>query len=325
MNVKRKIIFSAVILIVLILIAFILYFFGKNTSKVVNENPDNLHTALDIIGASTQDLSIGDSEISIGDSTPIVTTTVTTTATTLAPVTTTTNTSATTTSVTTTDEYVVDYDNIERASLDNEDMSEDVYADPDIRGWVYIPNTNINYPFTQADDNQYYLTHDIYGRQDGYGAIFMDWKNYFDDFGQQSDLLTLYGHNMADGSMFSNLKKYRDNYSFYDTNPIVEIYSSYSVDYYKIFAMLIVNGNGGSDFEFWKYNDLSDPDVFNFYVDTSRNKSLIDTAVDVQYGDKLLALVTCNSGSYSNNDRFMVVARKLRDGEDLYDGCYRTR
>jgi sortase B len=128
---------------------------------------------------------------------------------------------------------------------------------------------------------------------------------------------------MADGSMFSNLKKYRDNYSFYDTNPIVEIYNSYSVEYYKIFAFLVVNGNGGSDFEFWKYNDLSDPDVFNFYVDTSRNKSLIDTAVDVQYGDKILALVTCNSGSSSNNDRFMVVARKLRDGEELYDGCYR--
>lgn len=327
MNIKHKILISITTLIVLICI--LVGVLSIRSSRQVGENIPDIPTKLDLTIGGSIGVSIGDSQVTIGDSEQITTTSITTTVTTIPA--NTINVTVTTTPNQTpnydeqNNDYIVDYNEIERNPLNQDNMYEEVYSDPDIRGWVCVPNTNINYPFTQADDNQYYLDHDLYGRPNGYGAIFMDWKNYFDDFGQQSDLLTLYGHNMADGSMFSNLKYYRDDYSFYDINPIVEVYNSYSVDYYKIFAFLIVDGLGGSDFEFWKYNDLSDPDVFDFYVNTSRNKSMINTAVDVQYGDKLLALVTCNSGSSSNNDRFMVVARKLRDGEDLYDGCYRIR
>lgn len=333
LNIKHKVIISVAVLTILVCV--LLYVLSIHTSKEVGNVVPSPSDKIELTIGGSEGLSIGDSEPSIGESEIMTVTTATTTAVTTTPTSTTAITTTNTITTTTPDptpnydeesnDYAVDYNEVERYALNDDDTYEEVYSDPDIRGWVCVPNTNINYPFTQADDNEYYLSHDIYGRSDGYGAIFMDWKNSFDDFGQQSDLLTLYGHNMADGSMFSNLKYYRDDYSFYDVNPIVEIYNAYSVDYYKIFAFLIVNGLGGSDFEFWKYNDLSDPDVFNSYVDTSRSKSLIDTAVDVQYGDKILSLVTCNSGSSSNNDRFMVVARKLRDDEDLYDGCYRIR
>ncbi|MGN1412326.1 MAG: class B sortase [Oscillospiraceae bacterium] len=325
MNVKHKLVISIITMVILICV-LVYYLMVRSTKQVSETPPQHLNN---VIGLSTGELSLGESETTIGESEqpiienePMSTTTITTTP--ITSVTTPTTTSATTiTTITTPQNTEVDYEEIQRASLNDDNMSENVSADADIRGWVYIANTNINYPFTQADDNQYYLEHDIYGNYDGNGAIFMDWKNNFDDFGQQSDLLTLYGHNMSDGSMFSNLKKYRNDYSFYDTNPIIEISSTYTVSYYKIFACLICSGTGGSDFEFWKYNDLSDPNVFNDYVGTARYKSIFNTAVDVQYGDKILTLSTCNSGSSSNNDRLLVVARKLRDGEDLFDGCYR--
>lgn len=324
LNVKHRLIISIITMV--ILVGVLVYCLMTHGSKQVSETPPpHLNN---VIGVSTGEPSLGDSDNTIGDSeNSLIEDRIVTTPTTTTPATmiyTTTTSATTVTTVTTPENTEVDYEEVQRASLNDDDMSENVSADADIRGWVYIADTNINYPFTQADDNQYYLEHDIYGNYDGNGAIFMDWKNVFDDFGQQSDLLTLYGHNMSDGSMFSNLKKYRNDYSFYDTNPIIEISSTYTVNYYKIFACLICSGTGGSDFEFWKYNDLSDPDVFNDYVGTARYKSMFNTAVDVQYGDKILTLSTCNSGSSSNNDRLLVVARMLRDGEDLYDGCYRV-
>lgn len=259
-----------------------------------------------------------------------------TTVTTVTTVTTTTTTEATTTleSETTPEETteplvptVVDHSSISRASLPSAHSSEVANlksSNPDTKGWISLSNTSISYAFTQTDNDSYYLDHDFYGNEDGAGWIFIDYRASFDDDGQQSDVVTFYGHNMANGSMFATLKKYRDNPDFYEANPIITVSYPNGYSYYKVFAYMVCNGLEGSDFEFWKYSDLSNPDDFYYYVNSAFNKSMVVTGVDVQYGDKLIALSTCNSGSSSNHDRFVVLARKVRDGEDLYEGCYRV-
>jgi sortase B len=273
---------------------------------------------------------------SIGDSTPEETTITTTESTT--PVTTTTVTTVETTIATTTEEVitttaplvedVIDHSNIKRASLPAEHCSDVVNLksqNPDTRGWISLSNTSISYAFTQGQDNDYYLEHDFNGNESSSGWVFMDCNATFDDNGQQSDVITFYGHNMANGSMFATLKKYRDNADFYETNPIITLSSTNGYKYYKIFAYMVCNGLSGSDFEFWKYTNFNSVDDFNYYVSSAFRKSKIITGVDVQYGDKIIALSTCNSGSSSNHDRFVVLARMVRDGEEIYSGCYRVR
>ena len=47
-------------------------------------------------------------------------------------------------------------------------------TNPDVVGWVKVNGTNINYPFVQANDNKYYLTHSFnksYNAADGYFGI----------------------------------------------------------------------------------------------------------------------------------------------------------
>ena len=39
------------------------------------------------------------------------------------------------------------------------DFSSLLKENKEVKGWVQIPNTNINYPFVQHSDNSYYLTH----------------------------------------------------------------------------------------------------------------------------------------------------------------------
>jgi SrtB family sortase len=273
--------------------------------------------------------SIGDSGVAELEVTTTADTTITTEATTV-PETTTTETETIATTVTTEPlvETIIDHSNISRASLPSahcQDVVNLKSSNQDTRGWISLSNSNINYAFTQSTDNSYYLTHDFYGNESSSGWVFMDYKCSFDDNGQQSDVVTFYGHNMANGSMFSTLKKYRDNPDFYQANPIITVSSANGYKYYKIFAYMVCNGLSGSDFEFWNFTDLSDPDTFYYYVNSAFRKSKIITGVDVQYGDKLIALSTCNTGSSTNHDRFVVIARMVRDGEDIYEGCYRVR
>jgi len=38
-----------------------------------------------------------------------------------------------------------------------------------VKGWIQVPNTNINYPVLQYSDNDYYLNHDYYNNYCPYG------------------------------------------------------------------------------------------------------------------------------------------------------------
>ena len=59
--------------------------------------------------------------------------------------------------------------------------------------------------------------------------------------------------------------------------------------------------------------ELDSEEDFNFYIDNCKSRWMLDTGVDVKYGDQLLTLSTCYADE--DNSRFLVVARRLRDGE----------
>lgn len=87
-------------------------------------------------------------------------------------------------------------------------------ANPDTVAWLYIPNTQVNYPVVRGADNDYYLTHDFDGDQGwlaNYGAIFMDYRNNPD---LSDSVYFFYGHHMNDGSMFAALAELRDQQRF---------------------------------------------------------------------------------------------------------------
>ncbi|HRR76101.1 MAG TPA: class B sortase [Ruminococcus sp.] len=206
---------------------------------------------------------------------------------------------------------------------------------PDIAGWIKIANTQVDYPIVldpgEIEENSkfygpeyyipdsYYLDHDLDGSYLRCGSLFFDYRNVFgSDEEEQSENLIIYGHNMANNSMFGSLRRYRQDYSFYDVSPFVELSSNYRDYDYVIFAFLITSGNyEGNDFVYWNMEELDDKKDFDFYVDRCKKSAMLDTGVDVQYGDKLLTLSTCYADE--DNSRFLVVARRLRDGEKAGD------
>ena len=103
----------------------------------------------------------------------------------------------------------------------------------DIYAWIYVPGTAIDYPLLQsADDNEYYLMHNLDGSEGYPGCIFT--QNYSSkDFSSGNTLV--YGHNMKDGSMFATLFYYKDK-SFFDENRFIYVYTEDFTYVYEIFG-----------------------------------------------------------------------------------------
>lgn len=86
---------------------------------------------------------------------------------------------------------------------------------PDVVGWVYIPDTQINYPILQGETNDTYIYHLLTGEYNSSGSIFMD--AYIPrDFTAKNN--SIYGHHMQNGTMFADIAEYREQ-SFYDAHP----------------------------------------------------------------------------------------------------------
>ena len=77
----------------------------------------------------------------------------------------------------------------------------------DVKAWIQIPDTNVNYPVLQGETNDTYIHSDIDHQKLSAGSIFVDCRNEkpFEDFNT-----VIYGHNMTSGRMFGSLKKWVD-------------------------------------------------------------------------------------------------------------------
>lgn len=77
----------------------------------------------------------------------------------------------------------------------------------DCIGWLSVDGTNISYPVMHTpSDPQKYLRRNFYGKYSQSGVPFIDGRCSL-----QSTNLIIYGHNMKNGTMFSDLKKYLDS------------------------------------------------------------------------------------------------------------------
>jgi sortase B len=201
----------------------------------------------------------------------------------------------------------------------------------DVVGYITIPDTVVDYPLMQntEDDEgeEYFLSHDFYGNDSHLGSIFLDFRCSFDAVGADghlsapnSDNLIVYGHNMLDESMFGSLRRYQTDDSYYEQHPLILLNSNYEEYVYKIYGYFIADAVDTSDtrFEYWNEINFADETAFYDYVNEVKRRTLRLTNVDVRYGDSLLTLSTCN-GTF-DNARLVICARRLRDGEDAYEG-----
>lgn len=182
-------------------------------------------------------------------------------------------------------------------TLKKEDLSN---INPDFRFWLKVDNTNIDYPVLQGTDNNFYLNKDIYKNKLGSGSIFMDYRNNFED----DENTIIYGHNMKNKTMFSQLENFKNEDFFNENNKIriitndkeyvYEVFSSYYVD--PSYNYIVPNFNNDSEYDKYLFGIV--------------NRSINNSNINVSSKDKIITLSTC---SYETNNTRTVVHGKLID------------
>lgn len=177
----------------------------------------------------------------------------------------------------------------------------------DVKGWVRIDDTNINYPLLQTDNNDYYLTHNYKKEKSSYGSIFI---NSNCDIKNNNANVIIYGHDMKDNQMFKDLLKYQDK-EFYEQHPIIKIATEESENDYEIifaFKSRVFYQDEKNVFRFYRYYDFENESQYNEYINNCKKIQLYDTEKTATYGEQLITLITCE---YSQqNGRMVVVAKK---------------
>lgn len=106
----------------------------------------------------------------------------------------------------------------------------------DCIGWLSIDGTNISYPVMHTpSDPQKYLRRSFYGKYSQSGVPFLDGRCDL-----QSTNLIIYGHNMKNGTMFADLKKYVDR-DFLTTHRVVKFETMDDIRYFTVTDVLKTN------------------------------------------------------------------------------------
>ena len=171
----------------------------------------------------------------------------------------------------------------------------------DTVGWLFINDTNINYPIVQTVDNEYYLNHSYNKVRNIEGWLFVDYRNNTDILNKNT---IVYGHNsmIDNGPMFSTLVNTLNSNWYNKQDNLIIDFSIKGVDYkWKIFSIYITKKTN----EYLSV-DFTDEEFANF-ITSIKSSSIKDFNVDVEKTDKILTLSTC----YQNNKYRLVVHAKM--------------
>lgn len=184
------------------------------------------------------------------------------------------------------------------------DFEKLAQVNPDVVGWIHIPGTRVDYPIVQSSDNDAYLYRNFEGKYSRGGSIFLDFESPEDMRGYNN---LLYGHNMKNGGMFSDINSYKDE-AYFKEHQYFEIYTPKECIHLKAVSCYYL----GNDPEV-RTTDFQDDQSFQDFV-----KAMVEPCPYGEMPEKpvknLYALVTC---SYETDDARTVLFAVETDRETL--------
>ena len=173
--------------------------------------------------------------------------------------------------------------------VDSEKLQD---QNPDYIGWIYVPKTDISYPVVASADNSDYLHADFNRAYSFPGTIFMDCQ---DTKGILNHHTILYGHNMNNGTMFAQIKSYRDQ-EFADEHPVFWFITPKYKLLYQVFSVC-----SPSPFDRQQYGidgiDYKSNAEFNTAIEQMKKSSVIQSDKEVLDTDYIMSLSTCTGNS----------------------------
>ena len=167
-------------------------------------------------------------------------------------------------------------------------------------GWIQVGGTNINYPFAQANDNEFYLTHSFNKNYNKSGWAFLDYRNN-KDFSDRNTIV--YGHALKSGAIFGTLKNVITNSWLSDANNhIIKLSTEKENSLWQIFSVYTVPVT--SDY---LKTDFANDDEFIEFSKMLIDRSIYNFNTNVGENDRILTLSSC----YKTTNNKIVVHAKL--------------
>lgn len=184
-------------------------------------------------------------------------------------------------------------------------------VNPNIVAWIYIPDSPVNYPVVQGQDNQEYL-HKAFDGSTGWlasaGTIFLD-SNNASDFSDRNS--ALYGHHMNDGSMFASLSDWQNNDEF---NSHRDIYLLTPQGNYRLktFAMVKTTGTDAL-----VQTTFSSEESYRSYIQDKLDRSVVTQEGDVLVTQSML-FSTCEYSQADGRAVLFAAVVETTVANDLY-------
>lgn len=157
---------------------------------------------------------------------------------------------------------------------------------PDVCGWITMDGTAIDFPVLRGASNLEYISRDVYGNFSLAGSIFLDSRN---DPGFSDAYSLLYGHHMADGKMFGDLDRYKDEVFFRENRMGMLILPEMTYEL-EVFACMVVPASEKAVFD----PERTRADI-NTLLSFAEENALWLREETMQGTEKIIALSTCAS------------------------------
>lgn len=200
-------------------------------------------------------------------------------------------------------------------------------ANEDFYGWIITDDIDLPVMYTPQNGRENFYEYRNFEKEySRSGSIYIDYRCK-----EEGNNYLIYGHNMKDLSMFGCLSSYKEE-SFYKNNRYIKFDTIYEEGEYEIIAVskafikpddleepALQNNSkvpykemSNAEYLFYNHIMLNSEEEFDEYIKFMKDNSYYETGVSAEYGDKLITLCTCTNTKKWQNERLLVVAKKIK-------------
>lgn len=193
-----------------------------------------------------------------------------------------------------------DYFKYKDVSMLDVNFDELLKQNSDTKGWIKVEGTNVNYPFVQSSDNEYYLKHSYDNTYNKKGWVFLDYRNNTDNLDKNT---ILYAHGLMNNAMFGSLRKtVSQGWAKNKNNRIIKVSTPSNMLLFEVFSSYTIEPES-----YYITSEFSSDEEFNTFIDTIKSRSFYNYNTSVSKDDKILTLSSC----YDNKKRMVLHAKLI--------------
>ena len=169
------------------------------------------------------------------------------------------------------------------------------------KGWIQVNGTNINYPFVQTSNNDYYLTHSYDKSYNQAGWVFMDYRNDTINYDKNT---ILYAHGMNNKTMFGSLRNILSSSWYNNTNNhIIKLSTPTENTLWQVFSVYHIETTND-----YIQTEFASDEEYQSFLDMLKGRSAVTFDTSLNTTDKILTLSTC----YNKTDKVVMHAKLIK-------------